>query len=315
MLISTITCTYNPDIARLKMVLDALIGQQAIDPSSFEIIIVDNRSTPTVASQLPDQYNERVRIVREETLGLTAARLCGLRNATAETILMVDDDNVLDPDYLSHVFDSFASRPRLGAIGGKAIPVFKETPPNWFSIERYSLGCRDLGETFEVGAWPASGERVYPRCAPIGGGMAIRRALFEAYDRAITGDSLRKSLDRTGNSLASGGDNDLVLTVLDNGFEVAYDPRLRMHHHIPAGRTTLEYLKRYQRDTNRTWVQVLAVHGICPWPSIAGWTAPLRKLKSFFRTRAWRSPVARLEWCAACGLIDGQASLRHLSST
>ena len=64
---------------------------------------------------------------------------------------------------------------------------------------------------------------------------------------AIATDPRRHTLDRTGTSLASGGDNDLVFTALHAGGEVAYFPELRLTHLIPAGRLAPDYLTRLNR--------------------------------------------------------------------
>jgi hypothetical protein len=50
----------------------------------------------------------------------------------------------------------------------------------------------------------------------------------------------------------------------------------------------------------------LTLHGICPWPAIAGWTVPLRQLKAWITYRAWSGPAARIRWQGACGHFDNR---------
>ena len=62
------------------------------------------------------------------------------------------------------------------------------------------------------------------------------------------------------------------MSVLAEGWQVAYLPQLRLEHLIPASRLSCDYLARYAYGTNKTWVQVLDVHGIRPWPRASAWT-------------------------------------------
>lgn len=310
-MITTVTCTHNPRLSVLEEVLDALLSQEGLPCDEFEILVIDNRSLKPVVSQLASRFSGKVRVVQEDKLGLTHARLRGLREASGDLIVFVDDDNILSVDYLAIVRDRFLQDHTLGALGGRALPVFANEPPNWFSIERYSLGCRDLGEVPLRANWSDDSNtlRVYPRCSPIGGGMAIRKSALAHYANLIATNRRRQALDRTGKSLASGGDNDIVMTVLELGLDVAYEPRLSLNHIIPAGRTSRSYLARYQFDTMVTWVQVLDTHGIRPWSPVARVTLLLRYALAWVRLHAWSSTEAYLRWRTSCGLIKGRASL------
>lgn len=315
MKISTIICTYNPRIGLLESVVERLLKQTGISLADYEIIVVDNNSPSAVKGQFASDQGNYVRLVREDRVGLTHARLRGLNEARGDVIVFVDDDNLLSLDYLSLVRHHFESDPLLGAIGGKAIPIFAESPPTWFDIKRYSLGCRDLGENLLRASWRdlASADRDYPSCSPIGGGMAVRRAPLEHYAKSVQSNAMRKALDRTGSSLASGGDNDIIMCVLELGFDVAYDPALQLDHAIPAGRTKFEYISRYQHDTMVTWVQVLDAHGIRPWSAINPVTLPLRKWKAYVALRAWASKSNYLDWKSACGMLAGRAAISQKS--
>jgi glycosyltransferase involved in cell wall biosynthesis len=252
--------------------------------------------------------------VREEQLGLTNARLRSFSESQGEIVVCVDDDNVLDPDYLTQVLLAFETDAQLGAVGGKAIARYEAAPPAWFAGLDISLGCRDLGDAPLRASWSgiAAENRQYPICAPIGAGMAIRRAAFAAYVAATRSDPKRKRLGRRGSDLASGEDNDIIMSVLEQGLLVAYLPQLRLDHLIPAHRLTPEYLARYAYSSNRTWVQVLDVHGLRPWPRIARWTSAVRCARAYARNAAWVSEANYIRWRAACGLIDGRSGLDHL---
>jgi hypothetical protein len=116
-----------------------------------------------------------------------------------------------------------------------------------------------------------------------------------------------KIIDRRGKELTSSGDNDIVLTVMEHGWEVAYLPQLTLKHLIPASRLEPKYLARLNRGIQKSWTQVLAAHDASPWPPIPRWTVPFRKIKAWFTYRAWTSPAAHIRWQGACGHFEGRA--------
>jgi hypothetical protein len=201
---------------------------------------------------------------------------------------------------LSLAHGAMTVHPKLGACGGPVTPVYEAPPPAWFHALGLDLACRDLGEAELWARWegaPAA-ERTYPPCAPIGAGMVIRKAAYAAYVDQVAASTGRTALGRRGGDLSSGEDNDMVMTLLEQGWSVAYLPELRVEHLIPAARLTCEYLARYAYSTNRTWVQVLAMHGLRPWPPIAPWTSGLRKARAWMRGRPWRTPADFIRWRA-----------------
>jgi hypothetical protein len=139
--------------------------------------------------------------------------------------------------------------------------------------------------------------------------MGIRRAAYVAYIESAATDPARTALGRRGADLSSGEDNDIIMTILASGWRVAYLPALSLEHLISARRLTADYLSRYSLSTSRTWIQVLDVHGIRPWPAIPSWTVPLRKARAYLRTRAWASEANRIRWKGACGQFEGRATL------
>ena len=308
--LSAIICTHNPRLEHLQEALSSLQAQRRLDPKSWELIVVDNASVTPVATQIDLSWHPLGRVISEPRLGLTRAQLASFHVAKGEFLLYIDDDNILDANYLHLVLSSFAVAPELGAIGGKSIPRYQAQPPNWFRELDLNLGCRDLGDTALYASWsPNEPEHVYPECAPIGAGMALRRQALAAYVNALSSESVRESLGRKGEDLSSGEDNDIIMSVLADGWQVAYLPQLRLEHLIPAARLSRDYLARYAYSTNRTWVQVLDVHGIRPWPRASAWTLPLRKLKAYLLLQAWRGDAHFIRWCGACGNIDGRGLL------
>jgi glycosyltransferase involved in cell wall biosynthesis len=315
--ISIILCTHNPRAEYINKALRAIESQQpTLGDATWELIIVDNASRPALEDRPEIGLPLGSRVIIEPKLGLTHARRRGFEESTGEVIVYVDDDNLLQPDYLRNAWQLLQEDQRLAAIGGRSLAVYETAPPAWFGDAGISLACRDLGPAPIEANWRNGmvSSDVYPKCAPIGAGMVLRRSAYAGYIREVDGDQLRMALGRRGADLASGEDNDMVLTMLGEGWSVAYRPELVLSHLIPAARLELAYLKRYAYSSNRTWVQVLAVHGICPWPSIVPLTAPLRKARLRFRIRPGRGPLEAIAYAGACGQIDGRTVLGRMIS-
>lgn len=306
MILSVVLATHNPDPARLKRTLLGL-RTQTLPGHDREVILVDNASSRFPGAEFfiecaPDNFS----IVAEPELGLTAARRRGLTTAQGNLAVLVDDDNVLAPEYLAEVVRLFAAHPRLGAAGGKSLPEFAVEPAEWTREFFPLLALRDLGEADLVAHTlrPAgSVQNEYPTFAPIGAGMALRRAAWEAWLPFATSSSLS---DRRGGSLTSSGDNEIVLCVLEAGWSVGYFPTLVLTHLIPPGRLGPGYLARLNRGIQQSWMQVLTCHDANPWLPLSPVGATLRQWRAWFTHRAWSSPAAQVRWQGACGHFSGR---------
>ena len=302
--ISVIIPAHNPHPGRLRRTLDGLAAQ-TLAPDAWELLLVDNGSIPHIPAPGPAFASGRV--VVEPTLGLTPARLRGLSETRGDIVVFVDDDNVLSPRFLESVRKIFSELPRLGAAGGPVTPEFEQPPPAWASEFLGLLALRDLGPAPQIAAGSATAP--WPAFAPVGAGLCLRRAAAEPYILALRTDPSRIGFDRTGRSLASGGDNDLVFTALHAGWDVGYFPELALHHLIPSTRVSADYLARLNQGIMRTWVRVLHQHAQSPWPAIARWTLPMRTARAWWRFQPWRSPAHRIRWRGAVGQFQGQADI------
>jgi hypothetical protein len=99
------------------------------------------------------------------------------------------------------------------------------------------------------------------------------------------------------------------MTILETGAAVAYFPELVLTHLIPARRIERRYLGALNRAIARSWVSVLALHNLQPWPAISRRTLRLRQLRAWLRTAAWRGPAEWIRWQGRCGQFEGQGDL------
>src|SRR5205823_5982545 len=154
----------------LRRALDGL-ARQTLPVGKWELLLVDNASQPALDGGLDLSFHPQARLVREERLGLTAARLRGIRESSSKVLVFLDDDNVLDPAYLAHAAAIGDEWPVLGTWGGQILPEFEKTPPEW---TRPYLGALAIRET-ERDCWSNDPQTV--DALPYGAGMCVRRAV------------------------------------------------------------------------------------------------------------------------------------------
>lgn len=303
--LSVIVCTYNPNRIIFEKVLEALKNQTLLI-NSWEIILVDNNSDNSIEDQFDLIWFQNLKVVIEKEQGLAKARIKGVKNAIADLIVFIDDDNLPDVNFLSNCLKIAENNPSLGIYGGKAIPEFfegsetSEMYPYWGLV-----GCRDLGDEIKISEIVDSIFSEYPSFSPIGTGMVIRKSVFMSYVEEIQNNSFRKSLGRSGKQLTSGEDNDIVITALKNGWQVGYFPQLVISHYIPKRRTTIKYLSKMNFAQQKSWVQLLAFHNLSPWPLIPKWSLIFRKQKAYFTCKAWGNEQSYINWKGACGMFEG----------
>lgn len=240
--ISVIICTHNPRRDYLDKVLAAL-KSQTLSLKRWELLLIDNASEQLLSCEIDLSWHPNARHIREPELGLTPARLRGIREAQTELLVFVDDDNVLDSDYLEITLRISRDFPFLGAWGGQIKGEFEITPPDWAKPYLSLLAIRE----FEQDRW--SNLLHQHETTPCGAGMCVRKLVADKYAELIKYDPVRLALDRKGEDsesqiLLSCGDTDLAFTSCDIGLGTGEFTTLRMTHLIPQSRLTEEYLVR-----------------------------------------------------------------------
>jgi glycosyltransferase involved in cell wall biosynthesis len=241
-MITVIICSHNPKEEYLTRTLDSL-KNQSLSKDCWELLLVDNLSSKAISESWSLSWHPAGRHVLEEKLGLTQARLRGIREARGDLLVLVDDDNLLAADYLEVALKISKSHPFLGAWGGSCIAEYEKKPPPWFALYEGNIAVRKI----DCVCW--SNRYFDYASTPVGAGMCLRRAVAEKYSAKLQYDDDGISLDRKGSSLMSCGDHDMAWTSIELGVGIGVFPELSLTHIIPEERTRLDYvLKLLEAD-------------------------------------------------------------------
>jgi glycosyltransferase involved in cell wall biosynthesis len=240
--ISVVVCTHNPRPNYLSRVLEALKAQ-TLPQEDWELLIVDNASKSAVSTLVDLGWHSNAAIIRENELGLTQARLRGIKESRGDLIVFVDDDNLLFDDYLVCALEIARSGPKIGVFGAGIIrPEFETTPEDQLRPHLHRLALREVNEEVWAGL-PNFGLHL-----PYGAGLCATRVCANLYVEGISRVSRAKELDRRGECLNGAGDLHFGLTACLHGYLAGVTPKLRVVHMIPAGRCTLDYLIRIAEE-------------------------------------------------------------------
>jgi O-antigen biosynthesis protein len=108
--ISVVVCTYNGS----RTLRECLSGLKQLEYTHYEIIVVDDGSRDNCAAIARECG---VQVISTENRGLSAARNIGMKAATGEIVVYIDDDAYPDPHWLMYLASAFQGSTHA-AIGG-----------------------------------------------------------------------------------------------------------------------------------------------------------------------------------------------------
>jgi glycosyltransferase involved in cell wall biosynthesis len=240
-LIDVCICTHNPRIEVLRDVVSSIANQQ-VDGGAIRVLIVDNASTPPVSESILRPLVDKgiaARIIIEPTPGVARARLRAIEETEDEWLLFVDDDNILDANYIAEGIDFGRRFPELGCFGGKLLLPPDSCVSGWVVPFLPYLAIKDAGEKplFGTGeAWDIS--------EPPTAGAFIRRSVLERYRRQAESAKVFK-LGRVGSTnLGSCEDSLMMRGVFGLGLSTGYNPKMILEHRLDPKRFNPWYLIR-----------------------------------------------------------------------
>ncbi|WP_163881541.1 glycosyltransferase family 2 protein [Paenibacillus favisporus] len=110
---SIIIPTYN----QAEYLIQCIGSIEAHTPEPHEIIVVDNASTDDIASCLKP-FGGKIRFARQEqNRGFAGGVNYGIMMAKGETVVILNNDILVTPNWLTHMLRCLDSDPQIGAVG------------------------------------------------------------------------------------------------------------------------------------------------------------------------------------------------------
>lgn len=200
---SVIIPTYNRHNQIGKTV--SALRKQNLAMGSYEIIVVDDGSTPPV--QVDDTA---VQVLRLENVERSAARNAGAEKAAGEILIFIDDDMMVADDFVSQHIAAQREWENIIAVGRILLP--KDSVQTPFGKFRHQL---------EITNVPTERGLIANKHFCAAGNMSIRRERFFALGGFDT-------------NLNSGEDQDFALRHTSNGGQLVYLPEAIGNHHDTA---------------------------------------------------------------------------------
>jgi GT2 family glycosyltransferase len=225
--VSIIICTYTE--ARWESLLAAIESVRRQSTAPLEILVVVDHN-PALLQRAREEIHGVTVLSNGGPQGLSGARNSGIAASNGELVAFLDDDAVAEPDWLTWLSTHCQRDDVLGA-GGAAEPRWDRQRPRWFPEEfGWVVGCSYRG----LPTGTARVRNLYGGCA------CIRRDVFD------TVGGFRTDLGRVGDYPAGCEETELCIRARRQWPRASfiYEPRARIHHHVPPSRATLSYFLR-----------------------------------------------------------------------
>ena len=132
-LTSIIVITYNK-LEYNKLCIESI--RQYTQPDSYEIIVIDNHSTDGTVEWLQGQHDIKI-ILNSENAGFPAGCNQGIKAAKGNSILVLNNDTIVTPNWLTNLIKCLDSSSEIGAVGAvtNSCSNFQSLPCEYACVE------------------------------------------------------------------------------------------------------------------------------------------------------------------------------------
>jgi len=210
MLISVILCTSNRANS-LKSALKSLGALSTPAALFWELIIVDNNSSDETKAVIDDfmlTAKFPVKYVFENRQGVSWAQNTGIQETRGDIVAFTHDDCLVDPFWLTSLFQEFTADPSVSGVGGRVELYNKDDRPITIRTQREKILLTSVSQIFSL---------------IIGCNMAFTRQVFDTI-------GLFDPHFGPGTKIASADDSDFLYRALKGKFKILYSPDVLVYH-------------------------------------------------------------------------------------
>jgi GT2 family glycosyltransferase len=210
---SVIIATYGRDAVLVETIRSVFLQ----DCPDFELLVIDQTAThtPEVESFLKSVDDARYSYYLISPPSLPAARNFGFASSSGEVVVFIDDDVLLEPDFIRAHLDVYDQGSEVAAVGGRVRTSGEETSPHLYRLEHD--GSWTGGFDFS-----GAGDLETVR----GCNMSFRRSALEkigGFDVSYEGNALRE-------------ESDVCFRLRHLGYKIRFEPRAALDHLVaPRG--------------------------------------------------------------------------------
>jgi glycosyltransferase involved in cell wall biosynthesis len=212
------------------------IAENDFSIEKFEIIVINNNSTDNTEFECSrfradfPQLDYRYFVEKEQ--GLSYARNRGIKLATGDILIYVDDDVTVEKEFLQNYYSFFEQHSAAMAAGGQVIPKYLTKKPKWMSyftlqlITGYIYKGENISE-FKYGKYPT------------GANTAFRKEVFDKIGL------FNVNLGRKGDDLMGAEEKDIFDKMYSAGLKYYYLPNAVLYHLISETKMSEDYFNRF----------------------------------------------------------------------
>lgn len=217
--VSVCICTYR----RPEQLDETLRSLSQLVPESptFEVVVVDNDSSGSAEScvQNSRSYGLAVRYIAEPVKNIARARNLAIREARAELVAFIDDDEVADSQWLASLHKVLTAH-ASDAVFGPVLHKFVAPPPRWIeALNFFDYPVTDTGTEL-------------PRHLLRTGNVLLRKGSLRKLTHAFDEDL----------GLSGGEDTDLFSRLRATGAKLVSAKNAIVHETVPPQRMTFRWL-------------------------------------------------------------------------
>jgi GT2 family glycosyltransferase len=211
--------------------------------SNFELIFVDNGSTDGSSEWVEARYGTWVRTVRNErNLGFAEGNNVGIRLARGKYIVLLNNDTVVEPEWLEELIKPVEADPTVGMCASKVRSYYRPEVLEATGELLFRDGLNRARGHLEVdrGQYDLDVEIFFPP----GCGALYRKAMLDEvglFDEDF---------------FAYGEDADIGLRGRLAGWTCIYAPRAVVYHKGSGSTSRYSAFKAFHVERNRVWIAV-----------------------------------------------------------